>query len=703
MIVWRHLLCVGAALCLLGSVATAIAGSGRQDGAQVASAPAGPAANAAYAANCAACHGAGLTGGFAPALKGPAFARKWKAKGADALYALTLSTMPPGRAGQLPAADYRRIVDMIAAANGIGSKAADAAPVPATDGHAPRRNRLGRIERPAEANLDSVAQKEQTRRTALLGAMRPVDAAMLERPPAGDWLHWRRTYDAAASSPLNSIGPANVAGLRLVWSLSLAPGGNQIAPLVHDGVMFVTSGGETLAIDGAGGDILWRYTRNAVQAGARNQSRGMAMVGDRLFVPTIDARMVALDARTGALAWDRRIAPDAAGAQFIAGPLAVRDMLVQGVAGCATDAMPGGCFLVAIDAATGAERWRVNTVARPGEPGGDSWNGAPLDKRFGGAIWTTASYDPALGLVYAGTGQTYRTATLRQPAAAPNAANAALHTDSTLAVDAATGKLAWSYQHMAGDVWDMDWGFEQTLTTLGGKPVVATVGKIGIVDLLDARTGAYRGSRDLGLQRLVTAIDLATGAKTTDPALLPAADDEKGVAMCPSSFGVRNWPASAFDAASGTLFLPMYEACQDFFWNPGSAWDISWQLRPMPGSDGKLGRIAAIDLATGKPRWVRRDRSPPSSAILRSGGLIFAGWRDRWFRALDERSGETLWETRLSAAPNAFPVTYQAGGRQFVAIVAGGGGPLDSGFASLTPEVTGASGSPTLFVFALGK
>lgn len=658
---------------------------------------------AAYQAYCATCHGAQLGGGFGPPLAGRSFAAKWKPQGSPALLSHIVATMPPGGMGQLDPATYADITDLIVRANGIAVGTSSGSAVQAAPGGGVRRDALGRIIHDPGLNDDAIARSAIEAYSARLTAMRPVDEAMLQAPPESDWLHWRRTYDAHGFSPLKQIDRTNVGRLVPAWTLSLAAGANQITPLVHDGVMFVASGNQVVAIDAASGDILWRYMRAvAGPGGTRNQPRGMAIHGHSLFVPTIDAHMLALDARTGALLWDHVIEPASSGIQLVSAPLVVKGKVIQGAAGCASDNKPGGCFLVALEAETGAEAWRLNTIARPGEPGGDSWNGAPVDKRFGGAIWSTPSYDPDTGLLYVGTAQTYRTATLREPQGPPSHANAALHTDSTLAVDPDTGKLVWAYQHLQRDIWDFDWGFEQTLTRIGGRTLVVTTGKLGIVDALDARTGAYIFSHDLGLQHVVTAIDPATGRKTTDPALDAPADGD-GVTTCPSSFGVRNWPATAYDATRKILYLPLYDACMDFFWNPGSAWDISWKLKPAPGSDGHFGRVEAIDLTSGKALWTRSERAPQSSAILATaGGLIFAGTRDRWFRALDERTGALLWQTRLSAPPNAFPVSYAVAGAQYVAVAAGGGGPLDAGFRALTPEIQDPpSGSPTLFVFKL--
>src|SRR6185437_7635975 len=257
----------------------------------------------------------------------------------------------------------------------------------------------------------------------------------------------------------------------------------------------------------------------------------------------------------------------------------------------------------------------------PGQPGGDSWNGAPVDQRYGGSVWTSGSYDPTLNLLYFGIGQTYDTATLLHPPADPadpagadasgtNAAAAAygriappgprnegLYTDSTVALDPDTGKLVWYYQHFNRDVWDFDWVFEQSLLTLpiDGKPtpLLVTGGKIAIFDAIDRRSGRYAFSEDLGLQNLVTSIDPTTGEKHVNPALEPESGKTKFV--CPHAGGARSWPATSYDAATHLLVASLVESCMQFTWRPRSTSqtdaggsDIHWVLVPRAGSDGKF-------------------------------------------------------------------------------------------------------------------
>lgn len=568
-------------------------------------------------------------------------------------------------------------------------------------------------EQAGSVNVDTAYRRAAEARQALLARVSPVTDEMLANPADGDWLTWRRSYAGLGYSPLRQINRSNARKMVSAWSWSLPVSPNAITPLAHDGVLFIYSGNRVQALDGATGDLLWQYTRrlpSALSNGVGYSLRNIAIYEDRLYVPTADGHMVALEAKTGKVAWDRKIVPDdAAGVRLTGGPTVVRGKVIQGLTNCFT--YKGGCFITALDARTGQEAWRFHTIARPGEPGGDSWNGAPLDERYGGAVWTSGSYDPELNLYYIGTGQTYDTATLLQPRGTGDHSADALYTDTTLALDPDTGKLKWHYQHFQRDVWDFDWVFERSLLTLnfGGKPrrISLTAGKLGIFDAVDRTNGEYLFSRDVGLQTLVKGIDRKTGVKQIDPALSPQADVAKPI--CPHAGGARSWPATAVDPVSKIAYVPLVESCMEFTWAPRDAartaaggMDIRWELKARPDSDGKFGQIQAINIETGRVAWANRRRAPQSSSILATaGGLVFEGGRDRRFRALDNATGRTLWETRLSAVPSSTPITYAANGRQYVAVVAGGGNAHDASWPILTPEIENPQGATTLWIFAL--
>ncbi len=658
-----------------------------------------------YQNHCASCHGETLRGTFGPPLKGDAFRAKWQ--NGSQLRANIAETMPPANAGALPAAEYDAITNYVLKANGLahlGLAAGSQSPPEPANASTTKLESGGTTA--AVTNHDAAYEAAMAQLRARLDTLTPVSKAQLLDPPAGDWLHWRRTYDAQGFSPLDQINRDNAASLTMVWSTILPTGTNAITPLARDGVIFINSNGTVQAIDGSTGNVLWTFERDATVSpmGAPvTQPRGLAMYRQSLIVPTVDSHLIALDIKTGKMLWDHAITGGRKTLRITAPPLVVKDKIIQGMAGCAGTGEPGGCFVIALDARTGKELWRFKTIAQQGEPDGDSWNGAPNEKRFGSSIWAGPSYDPQSDLVYVGTGQTYHIAPLMN-GAKRGPENAGLYTDSTLALDPDTGRLAWHFQHMTRDVWDMDWSFERTVASLpvNGKPrrVVMTMGKQAILDVLDARTGKYLFSHDLGLQDLITAIDPETGFKTSDPALEP--DPEKPVFMCPFATGFRNWPPAAFDPTTSMFYTGISDSCMEFSWTPGEDFDITYGLRARPDSDGNYGGVSAIDLNTNRPAWSRRVRASATSAVLATGGgVLFEGDRDRNFRALDSATGEPLWSTRLPILASATPITFTANGRQFVAVTAGGGNANDVTTQSLTPEITPSKPGTILFVFAV--
>jgi len=665
-----------------------------------------PAASDVYREHCAVCHGAQLEGSggpaSGPALKGPAFLSHWSRKPPEQLLSYIQKAMPLTAPGSLDPADARAAANVVLVANHLplASKA-----TAASDRSAFERNiDAGKEDR------DATYQASMRARTDLLRHLRPVRDASLAAPSDADWLAWRGTAATHGFSMLNQISTANVGSLALAWSLSLDPGTNAIAPIVHDGVLFMHSSGKVLALDARNGDLLWQYARaeKAMRAPS-DQPRGIALYGEALYVPTVDNHVLALDAKTGKLLWDHEIAPPADMLQLTAAPLAVRGKIIQGVSGCSGQEAGGGCYIVALDAKTGREVWRFHTIAQPGQPGDDSWNGAPWRARHGGSVWVTGSYDPALNLVYFGTGQTYAISTLLDPQARKGASTDALFTDTTLALNPDTGKLVWYYQHAAGDVWDHDWAFERTIASLDRRPqkIVLTGGKIGIFDALDAKTGAYLWSFDLGLQNIVTAIDPKTGRKTFNKALTPQFG--RSVFVCPSSLGNRNWASTAYDPRTRILYIPVVPTCMDFSRSkPGGAitlenyGEMVVHFRRRPGEDGREGWLAALDIAHRKILWTDKWRAPlVSGALATAGGLVFEAGRDRVLRAVGSRSGATLWHARLPSLPNSFPLTYSVDGTQYIAIVVGGATVLDSYESSLTPEEAPVGDAKTIMVFAL--
>jgi alcohol dehydrogenase (cytochrome c) len=524
-----------------------------------------------------------------------------------------------------------------------------------------------------------------------LDRITPVTDAMLQNPPAGEWLTWRRTYDDQGFSALKQVDRSNVGNLRVAWSWSLPNGPNEATPLVHDGVLFVHSYGDRVqALDAATGDLLWQYSRQLLKEARVTVKRNLAIYGDKLLVPTSDVHLVALDIKTGKVVWDHEIG-DYKQMGMTGGPLAAKGKVMQGTTG----RVPGGNFIVALDVQTGQEAWRFRAIPRPGEPGGDSWNGLPLEKRNGGSVWTAGSYDPGLNLAYFGIAQTYDTGPLLHPLKQPGISNDGLYTDSTVAINPDTGKLVWHFQHQPNDQWDLDWAFERQLIKLPvngeTRTLAVTAGKQAIFDALDATTGEYLFSKDLGLQNVVTAIDPKTGAKTVNPKVVPGGAEP--VTVCPHPGGAKSWIPSSYNPDTKIVYVPLVESCMDLIpvtdgSRPSLSSGVRWTLRARPDSDGNFGRMEAVNLLTKEVVWTQRQRAPQTTgALATAGGVVFSGAMDRWFKAYDDATGKVLWQVRLNDVPSSAPISYSVNGKQYVAMVVGNGGAQAGTWPALVPEI----------------
>ena len=540
---------------------------------------------------------------------------------------------------------------------------------------------------------------------APLAKITPVTDAMLADPPASEWLMWRRTYDGWGYSPLDQINRGNVQGLRTAWAWSLPTGTMEGGPLEHDGVLFVQSYGDGVdALNAVNGDLLWTFRRPLAKGVTPYFKRMMAISGEKLLLATSDKHLIALDVHTGKPVWDVAVAGDGT---YTSGPMALRGKAIIGASNCVTSR----CSITAHDLETGKELWRFYTVAAPGEPGGDTWNGLSVDWRFGGSSWTSGAYDPKLNLLYWGVGQPYPWNAYVRGTSPLKAGekNSALYTDNTLALDPDSGKLVWNFDHLANDSWDMDYVFERVLLDLpvGGstRKVAVTSGKMAILEGLDAQSGKFLFAKDLGIQNIVKSIDPVTGAKTINPAVI--AKPDQTITICPHPGGGRSVPATAYDPQTGLLYVPLQEHCSDMTSSPRDPGEKTapshFTLKLKPGSDGQVGRLDAVDLKTRQVAWSHRARAPQSTAALpTAGGLVFEGDLDRWFKAYDARTGEELWRVRLNDIPNAAPITYAVNGRQYVAVTTGSGSPYTRTWTGLVPDVRYANpGSAQVWVFEL--
>jgi alcohol dehydrogenase (cytochrome c) len=565
----------------------------------------------------------------------------------------------------------------------------------------------------------ALAQSPAERRTALLAAQTPVTDDTLRHPADGDWLMWRRTYDGWGYSPLAQVDRATVKNLSLAWTWSLSPGASETTPIVHDGVLFVHNNGDKVdALDGATGDLLWEYTRKLDPELVAGNSiwltkRNMAIYQDRLIVATSDAHLIALDVKTGAVVWDVEGGDWKQGWRYTGGPMVADGKIVQGMTGCG-NGQEGGCFIAAYDPADGKELWRVHTLAQDGKAG-DSWNGMPVSNRFGGSAWNAGSYDPDQKLIFYGVAQPYGWSAalngLLPPSGKKGVTSDALYTDSTLAIEPATGKLRWYFQHLSMDTWDLDYAYERVLVDapVDGKPrkQSVTVGKLGIIESIDRTTGKWLWHKETVPQNVVASIDPKTGRKAINQEVIPQIG--KTTKNCPADPGGRGWPATAYSPLTQTLYLPLNEFCANATvraLEPGQssakAGGMSFSRAPVANSDGNIGRLDAVRLTDRATVWSDRQRAPMTSAVLpTAGGLVFAGDLDRYFRAYDDRTGKVLWQTRLNNVVNSFPVSYSIKGRQYVAVVAGSGSTLPRALGGLTREIANPTAGSVLWIFAL--
>jgi PQQ-dependent dehydrogenase (methanol/ethanol family) len=537
---------------------------------------------------------------------------------------------------------------------------------------------------------------------------RPVTEAMLRNPAPGDWLNWRRTDNAWGYSPLDQINRQNVSRLQLAWSWAMDDtGANQPTPLVYDGVMYLPNPrGVIQALDAATGDLIWQYRPtappNLTGDPARGTQRNLAIFGDKIFATTNDAHIIALDARTGKLAWETKVADPALGYGYTSGPIVVRGKVIAGITGCSRY-KDDVCFISAYDAATGREAWRTSTIARPGEPGGDTWGNLPLTLRAGGDAWIPGSYDAQTNLVYWSTSQAKPWAR-----AARGTDGDALYTNSTLALDPDTGKMKWYYQFLPGETQDMDEVFESILIDAGGRKSLFKMGKLGILWQLDRTDGKFIHAADLGYQTI-----LQVNAQTGKVSYLPGKIPQLGVEVdqCPSTAGFKSWRAMAYSPQTNAFYVPMNLNCEKGTFSDvekvvgkGGTGPVARTDYKHPESGGNLGEFLSMDLQTGKILWRQRTPSPMNTAALATaGGTVFGGDWDRNAYAYDAASGKILWKTRLPTSAQGFPITYLAKGKQYVAIPAGVGGGSWTTLITpeLAPEIHRPNSGNALFVFAL--
>jgi alcohol dehydrogenase (cytochrome c) len=540
--------------------------------------------------------------------------------------------------------------------------------------------------------MDPVAQARLAELRTPLERLTPVTDAMLRDPSPNDWLMWRRTYNGWGHSPLAQINRENVKNLTVAWTWGMnSTGMTEFTPLVHDGILFLWNFGERIqALDATNGNLLWEYTHTLPQGFTRETfyrtKRALAIGGNKLIVPTTDMHILALDVKTGQVLWDVATDDPINTRVYNGGPLVVNGKVVMGASGCAPGGAPRavGCFITGHDLETGRELWRFNTIAQPGEPGGDTWNNLPADRRWGASVWTPPSYDAELNLLFVGTGSPFPWSSVERGTYDPVGGGTngdSLYVNSTLAINPDTGTLVWYYQHLPNDTFDQDYAFERVIVPIdwqgSRRKAVMTAGKPGVIEVLDAATGRFLYATDPGAQNIFT-FDPVTGVKT----LLPPGPPE-GIRRCPNNNGVRNYLAGSYSPSTNLYYLSLNDVCT------GKAGDIP-------------DRLVGMDVSTGRFTLDLPSRVVQSSAKLTTaGGLLISASADRYVRAYDDRDGRVLWQTRVQDVPNAFPITYMVNGKQYIAMIAGNPGLIGNSSARASAEYQRPVPTSVLWVWQL--
>ncbi len=546
----------------------------------------------------------------------------------------------------------------------------------------------------------------------------PVTDAMLQKPDPGDWLAWRRTLDGWGYSPLNQINRTNVARLKMAWTRGLiGPGNQEGTPLVHDGVMFIPNPGDNIqAVDATTGDLIWEYRRKLPEGVRPKTNRTLAMWGDFILNSSSDNFVYALDARTGALAWETKVLDATKRAPTSGGPIVANGKLITGRQ-CQPDAGRDSCVVTAHDAKTGKELWRFHTIPGPGEPGYESWGDVPMEQRWHVGTWMVPSYDAELNLVYIGT-----SVTIPAPKFTLGGNDKQhLYHNCTLAINADTGKIVWYYQHIV-DHWDLDHPFERLLVDTVVAPRASEVrwinprvragerrkvitgipGKTGVVYTLDRQTGEFLWARPTVMQNVISNIDGATGKVVVNPEVLfTKINEEKFV--CPGSSGGKNWPAGAYSPLTNAMYMPMQNMCMTATTtvdsrDPSKVYGINMKQEFSIGAD-KVGTVWSISAETGQTLWKHEQRAGMLSLVATGGGLVFGGDSNGRFKALDDKTGAVLWEAIVGSPASGYPISFSAGGKQYIAAIVGPSLEANS-TRGLTPELKTGNG-PNIFVFAL--
>lgn len=509
-------------------------------------------------------------------------------------------------------------------------------------------------------------------------AAQTLDDLKNDQATPGDILTYGMGYDLKRHSPLDQINRDTVGRLVPVWSYSLADTrGQESFPLLHEGVIYVTTHAATMALDALTGRQIWKTpveypaeTPRVACCGIVN--RGVALFDGKVFRTTLNANVVALDAKTGAEIWKSNAIDFKTGYSMTVAPLIADGVLITGISG-GEYGIRG--FIDGWDPATGDHKWRTYTIPEPGQPGSETWkDGGDAWKNGGGPAWLTGSYDPELNTVYWGVGNA-------GPWNAGVRPGDNLYTGSMLALDPQSGAIKWHFQFTPNDPFDYDGTNELILAELevGGSPqkVLMQANRNGFFYVLDRTNGELLAANAF-VDKLNWAegVDIETG-RPIETELTAKTRAGEQVTFWPSAFGGKNWSPMAYNPETRTAFAntlnigmnykavePQYRAGTFYF---GAEFSWAWP-------EGERGFLKAIDPLTGATKWQAGSDIPRFAGVLSTGGgLVFTGAQTGEFEAFNTDTGEKLWEYQTGSGIVGQPVTWEAEGKQYITVVSGGG------------------------------
>jgi alcohol dehydrogenase (cytochrome c) len=491
--------------------------------------------------------------------------------------------------------------------------------------------------------------------------------------PAGDnWLSYHGDYSGRRFSGLAEITPANVGQLKAQWVFHVRDVSDlEVTPVVTGGIMFVTAANDAYALDARTGRVIWHYARPVTEGliddAAQHHNRGVGIWGSRVFMETDNAHLLCLDARSGHLLWDVAYAEGNRNYGATSAPLVVKDKVIVGTSG-GDDGVRG--FVAAFDAQTGNQAWRFWTIPGPGEPGSESWPG-DMYLRGGGTTWMPGTYDPELNTLYWGTSN---------PApdfdGDPRPGDD-LYTDCVLALDPDTGKLKWHFQFTPHDLFDYDATETPVLVDLTYKgrsrKMLVQANRNGFLYMLDRTTGEFLSATRF-VEKLSWAKEIDAHGR---PVLTGARPTAEGTEVCPSFDGATNWYSPSYNPNTHQFYFLALEDCGTFFVKPekfeeGREYYATGVRRSRGTKAEKI--LLAFDLDTGKFAWKYPqvgERNSTAGTMSTATGLVFFGDNAQALEAVDAKTGAPLWHFTMGQSIHASPMSYNAVGKQYVAIAAG--------------------------------